>query len=161
MQVKLQRQTINQAQTAFNIAKQIKRAINESIPDAKEVAKNFDANSITDVCKRIFYFQKKHMPYKREGWQKQTAKTLGRIYYDINKGYTFDCKHYATHAASILKALKIPFVLRLISQNYFDKQPTHIYVVAFDKYNNEYVVDACMNEPLQEARYNYKYDLTI
>lgn len=155
----LKTQIIKQSQTAWNIARQIKRAVNESKTDAFFIAEKFKQPTTEQTARLVYDFSRQKMPYRRESFHKQTARTLRRIIYDINNGGGFDCKHYATFAALIAEALNIPYKLRLISQNYFDKMPTHIYCVYFDKQGNEIIVDPCVNEFNREALYRYKYNL--
>jgi hypothetical protein len=146
-------------QTAPEIAGAIMKAIKESKDQANELAPYFENKNKLNSLKLMFMFCKKSIPYVREPSEIQTAKTLGRIIQDANK-YGGDCKHYATTIASLCKALNIPCKLRLISQKFDDKTPNHIYVIA--KANGkEYIVDPVLKSFDNEARYNYKYDITI
>ena len=105
----------------------------------------------------VFNFVKK-IPYVKEGTNNQTARTLPRIIQGAIDGIGGDCKHYTIAVSSLLNSLKIPNNLRLISQNYFNAEPTHIYVVS--KINGkEYVIDCVMKNFNDEAQYKYKYDV--
>lgn len=135
------------------------RAIKESEQSANALAPYFKNVDKKTSCKLIFIFCKNVVPYKREPGNKQTAKTLPRILQDakMNGG---DCKHYATISASLCKALGIPVKLRLISQNFYDKSPNHIYAVA--KINGkDVIIDPVLKNFDTEARFNYKYDVKI
>ena len=48
--------------------------------------------------------------------------------------------------------------MRLISQNFYSVEPTHIYCVA-NVNGNDVILDACINEFDKEANYKYKYDI--
>ena len=152
----LRREVIRVPQTANNIAKQLKRAINDSQESARYLAKKFSNNNAR-LAKQVYKFADHYIQYDQESAKRQTAKTVNRILHD-GKG---DCKHYSILIASILKAKNKPFVLRMISQNFYDKEPTHIYVVAFDNSGNEIIIDPCMFAFNKEARRNYKYDLKV
>jgi len=155
MKPKFITENIDEDQTAFNIAKLVKRAIVNSTAAADEIAHQFDSKYIDDVCRNIYNFCRSRMPYKKEGAKLQTSKELPVIMHNLDKKM-FDCKHYATFAACILHALDIPFKLKLISQNYYDKEPTHVYVIAYDN-GVPIVVDPCISRFNDEARYNYRY----
>jgi transglutaminase-like putative cysteine protease len=159
LQPNFKTEIINKSQTAFNIAYQLKRAIKESANDAKKIASAFNGTDNRDIASNLFYWSKKNLPYKKEGSENQSAKTLARLLYDRRKGN--DCKHYAVFSASLCRALSIPVKLRLISQNFYDKTPTHIYVVATGEDGQEIIIDPCMMLFNDEARFNYKYDINI
>ena len=155
----LKTETINAPQTAVNISKQIARAINNSTLDAEVVAPKFKRNSVEATAETIFQYCKQNLPYQRETSNRQTARTLARIIYDSKNGKKFDCKHYTIFVASILKGLKMPYEINLISQNHYDKNPTHIYVNTVDEQGNKIFIDPCLFFFNHEARYNYKYKL--
>lgn len=150
---------ISRYQTAGEIAATILKAIEMSKQASDYIAPKFYNEDRIKTAKLIFYFCKNAIPYKKESSQKQTAKTVARILQDAqSKGG--DCKHYATISAAICKSLNIPVKLRLISQNYYDTSPTHIYCVA--KINNkDIIIDAVLKNFNEEARYNYKYDIKL
>jgi len=159
MKPKFKTETVNEEQTTSNIAKLVVRAVKNSRQASKEIAHKFDANSIERVCENIYNFCRKQMPYKREGSQIQRGMEVPVIVYNLNKRM-FDCKHYATFAASILDSLGIDYKLKMISQNYFDRDPKHIYVVAYDD-GEEIVVDPCMKRFNDEPVYNYRYSVNF
>ena len=156
---------ISRFQTAGEIAGAIVKAIKESEPSAEYLKKYFYAPDKITSLKRLFYFTKKAVPYKKEPGTNQTAKTLPRILIDANKQKSIggviggDCKHYAIICGSIGKALKIPMRLRLIAQG-INPTPNHIYCIA--KINGrDIIIDPVLNSFNTEARYNYKYDVKI
>ncbi len=150
---------VSRYQTAPEIAGAIVKAIQESKPQADILKHYFDNNNKETSLKLIFLFCKKTIPYKREPSETQTAKTIGRLLQDAKK-YGGDCKHYATFIGAICKSLKIPVKLRLISQKFDDKTPNHIYCIAKANGKN-FIIDPVLKKFDEEARYNYKYDITI
>ena len=156
---------VSRFQTAGEIAGAIVKAIQESEPSAKYLSRYFKSPSKIQSLKRLFYFTKKAVPYKKESGMNQTAKTLPRILIDANKQKSIggiiggDCKHYSIVIGSIAKALNIPVKLRLISQG-LTPTPNHIYCVARVN-GRDIIVDAVLNDFDTEARYNYKYDVKI
>jgi hypothetical protein len=161
MKPKYNTEVIKGTQNAKNIAIQVKRAILESEPAAKEIALKFKGSSPIYSCFNVYDFTRKNIKYNKESANLQTAKTLQRILSDRKNGSLYgDCKHYTIFAASILRALGIKTQLRLISQNFYNAEPTHIYAVA--KINGkEIIVDACMKNFNNEAQYKYKYNLNF
>lgn len=156
---------VSRFQTAGEIAGAIVKAIQESKPSAEYLKRYFYSPDKITSLKKLFYFTKKAVPYRKEPSTKQTAKTLPRILIDANKNKSIggiiggDCKHYSIVCGSIAKALNIPVKLRLIAQG-INPTPNHIYCVA--KINGkEIIIDPVLNQFNTEARYNYKYDVKI
>lgn len=156
---------ISRWQTTGEIAGAIIKAIQESKPAADYMAKYFKSPNKIESLKRLFYFTKKAVPYRKEPGSNQTAKTLPRILIDAHKSKSLggiiggDCKHYSIICGSIAKALNIPVKLRLIAQG-STPQPNHIYVVA-NVNGKSYIIDPVLSDFNTEARYNYKYDVKI
>ena len=150
---------VSRYQTAAEIAGAIVKAVDESRPAAEILAPHFKTGNKKDSAKLIFIFIKRAVPYKREPGTRQTAKTLPRILAD-GKTAGGDCKHYATAAAALCRALGIPVKLRLISQRHYDKSPNHIYAVATIN-GKDYIIDPVLKNFDTEARYNYKYDIKL
>lgn len=157
---------VSRFQTAGEIAGCIVKAIELSKDSAEILAPKFYNKDKLKTAKLIFYFCKQAIPYKREPSSRQTAKTLPRILADAQKNSLSggliggDCKHYATTTAALCKALNIPVKLRLISQNFYNTSPTHIYCVA--KINGEdIVIDGVLKNFNSEARYTHKFDINI
>lgn len=153
---KLTKEVINCKQTAKNIAIQLKRAINESEGAADQIKHKFKGNSDFLTCFNVYNFCRKNINYIRESDRLQSAKTIQRILYDKFG----DCKHYTTFCCSLLKASGIRVQMRLISQNFYDPEPTHIYCVAYIN-DKEIIVDPCVKTFNSEAQYKYKYNLTL
>jgi hypothetical protein len=155
---KLTSEIVSGKQTARNIALQLKRAILESKSDALTIKDNFKGKSKYITCFNVWEFCRNNIKYKRESGDLQTAKTIARIWHDRNTGG--DCKHFTTFCCSILSSLGIPCEMRMISQNFYNSDPTHIYCVAYVN-GKEVIVDPCLKSFDNEAQYKYKYNLAI
>lgn len=141
-------------QNTSQIAGAVVKAIKDSEQQAKLIAPYLKADNRLQTLKNVWKFSKNNIQYQRESNDLQTAKTLSRIIAD-KKG---DCKHFTTTIASILKALNIPYKLRLISQNFFSPEPTHIYLISYIN-GKEIAVDGVLKNFGSEASYKYKYDI--
>lgn len=154
-------EVIRGTQNAKNIAAQVKRAIIESKDQAELIKQNFKGKNPLMSCFNVYNYCRNYIKYNKESANLQTAKTLSRILSDKKNGYSYgDCKHYTIFCSSILRALGIKTHLRLISQNFYNAEPTHIYCVAIIN-GKEIIVDGCMKSFDNEAQYKYKYNLNI
>lgn len=149
---------VSRYQTAPEIAGAIVKAVKESRTDAEKIAPFLKGGNKVATCRLIFVFIKNTIPYKKEPSSRQTAKTLARILSEAKNGG--DCKHYATAAAALCKALNIPCKLRLIAQMPNSKVPNHIYTIAVIN-GTEYIIDPVLKNFNSEASYNYRYDIAI
>lgn len=140
------------SQSTDDLLNGVIRAIKDSDKQAKAIAPLFKRKSNITTCYLIYEFLRKNVPYQRESANSQTVRTVARILHDKHG----DCKHYAIFSASILKALNIPFKLRLISQDHFDPEPKHIYVICED-----IVLDPVLKTFNNEAQYKHKYDYKL
>lgn len=156
LQPKFTKTIIKGRQTAGNIASQLKLAVNESLAGAETIKHNFKGRNKYNTCFNVWDYCRKNIKYKRESENLQTAKTLQRILYDKYG----DCKHYTTFCCTMLKALNIPSQMRLISQNFYNSDPTHIYCVAFVN-GEEIILDPCIKTFNSEAQYKYKFNLNL
>ena len=153
---KFKKEVIRGTQTAGTIADQLKRAIYESQPAAESISNKFKGSSGKMSCFNVWDYCRNNIQYKKESANLQTAKTLPMILHD-KKG---DCKHYTTFCCSILRALGIKTQMRLISQNFYDSDPNHIYCIAIIN-GEEIIVDPCIKVFNSEAAYKYKYNLNL
>lgn len=159
--VSFTREVISGPQTAYNIAKQLRRAIRDRDTQqyVQMVAKALRGKSNYESARNVYNFLRGKMIYKAEPQRLQTARTLKRMLFDA-KAKIGDCKHYTTFSCSVLKALGIPVKMRLISQNPLKREPTHIYCVAIIN-GQEVIVDPCISNFDREAISFYKYNLNI
>jgi hypothetical protein len=156
LQPKFKKEIIRGSQTAGNIATQLKRAIYESEQAAKFISHKFRGNSPLMTCFNLYDYCRKNIRYVKESANLQTAKTVPMIL-STKSG---DCKHYTTFCCSVLRALGITTQMRLISQNFYDSDPNHIYCVAIINHK-EVIVDPCIKIFNSEAAYKYKYNLKL
>jgi hypothetical protein len=141
-------------QTVEDIFELVKRGVRDSQAQAQLIAWYFVGENKKQTCYNIWQFLKNNIRYERETKDLQTVKTLSRLLKQDKKG---DCKHFSTAVGCLLTQLNIPFVFRLVSFNYYDSTPTHIYVVA--KVNGEDVyIDCVLNEFNSESAYKSKTD---
>jgi hypothetical protein len=56
--------------------------------------------------------------------------------------------------------MDIPVKLRLISQNYFSADPTHIYCISTIN-GKDYIIDPVLKEFNQQATFTKKYDINL
>lgn len=114
------------------------------------------------VCSDIWDFMQNCWPYdpdKAETEKMQTGRTVNYILYDFTNKY-FDCKHYATFAYAVLRALGIDCRLRLTSYDAIMPSPSHIYVIAgvgeYDEDKKQwpetFVIDGTMPEYNEESK---------
>jgi hypothetical protein len=147
---------IKQDQTAKDIAVAIVKSIKDSKDDALKIAPYLKGQTKVKSLKNIFIFCKHNIKYNKESSDLQTARSLGRIL-SMKEG---DCKHFTTTIASLCNAMNIPVKLRLISQNYFSADPTHIYCVSTIN-GKDYIIDPVLNEFNQQATFTKKYDINL
>lgn len=145
---------VTKNQTAKDIAGAIVKSIKDSGTTANLIAPLLKGKNKYETCKNIFTFTKNNIKYVKEGKDLQTAKTVARVLADKYG----DCKHMATVCYSLCKSLNIPCRLRLISQNFYNADPTHIYCIAIVN-GQTVIIDPVLNSFDSEARYYYKYDI--
>lgn len=141
-------------QTTNDILKLVKRGVKDSKEQARSIAWYFQNKNKIQVCKNIWSFLKSSIIYEKETKDLQTIKTLSRLLTQDKKG---DCKHFSTATATLLSSLNIPYYYRLVSFNYYDKTPTHIYIVALVN-NREIPIDCCLHTFNSEPSYKHKQD---
>lgn len=139
---------ITKNQSVKDLSDAVVKAINESVPQVEKVKWYFDKGSKKTNIQNAWNWTKKNIRYNRENSNNQTVKTFARMVVDKNK--LGDCKHYTISNASILLALGYPVTLKMVSFNYFDKEPKHIYVVC-----SGVVLDCCMNYCGEECSYKH------
>lgn len=148
--------TVANRQTVSDITRLIQRGVKESTVQAQSIAPLFKGRNREDTCYRIWKYLKSNVRNKKEPGELQTVKTLSRLLLVDKHG---DCKHYTTAVAAICKALRIPVHLRLVSFNYWNSQPTHIYAVAYSENGSPIYVDCVLDGFNEEPGYKHKTDV--
>lgn len=135
---------IESAQDVPDIIREVLNAHNHFADDYNFIYKFFDQGSVKQICEQLFYFCKENISYVVESDREQTTKSPAAI---LALGYG-DCKHYAAFISGVLNAIsrntgrKIIWSYRFASYNWFNRQPSHVFVVVFDR-ANEIWVDPC------------------
>ena len=154
----IDKKTINN-QTTADIIQQVLAQHEANKNDAKKIAHLFDYGNVYATSQAIWDFLKYKVPYKVEPSSFQSTKTLSRFIYDAkNNTGKNDCKHFANFSGAILDALGYKFKYRFAGYSSYSKNPTHVYVVAYDDSNNEILIDAVINGFDLEKPYKIKID---
>lgn len=150
---------ITQIQNTTDITKGILKGIRESIPQARESKDVFKGRTKIETLNNLWKHLRTTYRYEAEPVEKQTIKTLARIYADRNRGN--DCKHFTTFITTYCLQHKIPIMLRLVSFKNSDPNPTHIYPVAIVG-GREIPVDAVINKfGVNPPGVRYKKDIKL
>lgn len=143
-------------QTVEDISGLMKRGVKDSKEQAESIAWMFRGRSKRDTCGNIWNYLKKNVRYEKESPEVQSVKTLSRLLVTDKKG---DCKHLATAAAALCKALNIRCHFRLVSFDYSNPTPTHVYTVAYDDHGSPIYIDAVIKRFDEEPAYKHKTDV--
>lgn len=144
-------------QTVKDIAGLIVYGIKQSLPQAVKIAKNFKGRNDEETCSNVWHYLKKNINYKAEPSDLQTVKTLSRLLVSDKQG---DCKHLTTACACLLMCLGFKIKLRMVSFNYYSKEPKHIYCIA-TKNGKSYIMDVVMPRYGHEPIYKHKKDIKL
>lgn len=115
------------------------------------------------TCKAIFYFLKKNVRYVIESSENQKLKSPGGIVY-TGKTTGSDCKNYSLFINGIIDAINrsgkmmIPFCYRFASYKVLDKNPQHVFSVAYPGSKEEIWIDPVLPGYDQRKMYEYKID---
>lgn len=151
---KFRNEKIKDFQQAEDITAQLKRAVRESLPAARKIAKRFEAATPERTALNVYSWIRKNFVYNREPAQDQTAKTLNRF---LSDGFG-DCKHFSTFSAAIFKALNMPVYFRVIDQT---GRFNHIYTVLKYPGKEPIIIDAVFHYFNSEPLYIRKTDIKI
>lgn len=150
---------ITTTQTTGDITRQIVKGIRESLPQARSTKDKFKGRTAVETLNKLWRYLKFYYYYEAEPVERQTVKTLARIYADKNKGN--DCKHFTTFITTYCLQHNIPVMLRLVSFRSNDRTPTHIYPVAIVN-GKEIPVDAVINKfGVNPPGIKYKKDIPL
>lgn len=94
----------------------------------------FDNPHVETICKKIFDFCSRYLPYATEPTETQTSRSPAGIIELALDGYGVDCKHYSLFAAGILDSLRragrdIQLVYRFCE--YRGSRDGHVFVVVW------------------------------
>jgi hypothetical protein len=118
------------------------------------LAKYFRTSDQLKTAHKIFDYSQRHFVYDREPAENQNVKTVARVLHDKYN----DCKGYSTFILCALRACGIPARFRFASYNFWDKTPTHVYVIATID-GKDYVMDGVIKRFDDEAAYKYISDV--
>lgn len=128
---------ITRRQDTFDIIREIMKKHTACIKDYDGIAKKFWDGSSRGTAENIYWFAKKHLPYRVEPTLQQTVKTPGAI---LEERHTLgnDCKHYALFIVGVGEALRragypIKCFYRFASYNPRSKNPGHVFAVFVDQ----------------------------
>lgn len=110
----------------------------------------FYDQDVKKVCKALFNFCKKQVPYNVESDNFQTVKSPAAIL-SLGSVLGGDCKHYASFIGGILDSIKrntgdkIDWTYRFASYDWFNHVPEHVFVVVNPGKKNELWVDPVLD----------------
>lgn len=116
--------------------------------------KYFLCSDQLDNAHKIFDYSQNYLIYDREPPENQNVKTVARVLHDKYN----DCKGYSTFILCALRACGIPARFRFASYNFWDKTPTHVYVIAKID-GKDYVMDGVIKRFDEEAAYKHFSDV--
>lgn len=98
------------------------------------ISSYFDNPRVETICKKIFDFCIRYLPYATEPVETQTSRSPAGIIELALDGYGVDCKHYSLFAAGILDSLRrsgrdIVYVYRFCQ--YKGSKDGHVFVVVW------------------------------
>ena len=133
-------------QTTADIIQQVLQQHELNRNDADKISHLFDYGNVYETSQAIWDFLKYKVKYSVEPGNFQSTKTISRFIYDAMHGTgKNDCKHFANFTGAILDSLGYNFKYRFAGYNKYSKNPTHVYVVAYDDLNSEILIDAVIS----------------
>lgn len=133
----------------------------ENDPQIKTIANDLKGSDISETCRNIWRFLIENIDYipDSDTGKGEMIRTPARLLYDR----TGDCKSYSLFTAVCLRFLDIDHLFRFVSYNK-RKEATHVYVIAFDEYNNPICIDAVAFEQQKidfnnEIPFTYRVDM--
>ena len=129
--------------------------------DYDQIASDFDASDIYEVCRRLWTFCKKNIAYDEETIERQNVSSPQTI---LSRGHC-DCKGYALFIGGVLDALNrqgwnIKWKYRFASDDLFNETPGHVFVVVTDG-NYEIWIDPVLAEFNQDHYFPYYQDRKV
>ena len=126
-----------------------------------QIAADFDASDVYQVCRRIWNFCKKSLVYDEESIERQNVSSPQTI---LSRGHC-DCKGYALFIGGVLDALNragwgIKWKYRFASDDLFNETPGHVFVVVTDS-GHEIWVDPVLDEFNQDHYFPFYQDRKV
>jgi hypothetical protein len=126
-----------------------------------QIAADFDASDIYQVCNRLWNFCKKNLRYDEEKIERQNVSSPQTI---LSRGHC-DCKGYALFIGGVLDALNrqgwnIKWKYRFASDDLLNETPGHVFVVVTDD-GQEIWVDPVLSEFNQDHYFPYYQDRKV
>lgn len=122
-----------------DIVKTVLEVYSDHYSQAADLAAQLQDSSIKKTCKNIYDFIRSNVKYVEDGTEKQIVAAPARL---LQKK-SGDCKSMTVLAASILKCLNIPHLIRFVG--YKDagtpNQYTHVYVIVTTGANTYITID--------------------
>lgn len=125
--------TIERRQDTFDIIREILRKHKDTAPHYDRIAVNHWRGNVPDTVTDLYYWAKKHLPYRAEATNMQTVKTPAAI---LRERHDFknDCKHYASYIVGVGEALRrqgfpVKCFYRFGSYNKGRRAPGHVFAV--------------------------------
>jgi hypothetical protein len=122
--------------------------------DYEKIAKYFKGRTDRETCQNVWNFLKKNIKYVIESENKQIVRSPAAILF---QGVS-DCKCYSLFAGGILDALKIPFCYRFTSYKVENKDPGHVFIVAYPGTEQEIWIDPVLSRFDYKKQFVYKID---
>jgi hypothetical protein len=121
----------------------------------RKLAKYFETKDEYETCKRIYDNVKHNIKYVGDKTGHEIIKLPNALLY-FKKG---DCKSFSILEADLLRGVhggRIEVEFWFVSQDYFDKTPTHVFPVAILSDGTEVIMDAVYDYFDRECMYFHK-----
>ncbi len=146
--------------TTSDIMRAVVDCYNRDWKQVVDFAESAPRGDTLSKCRWIFDFVDQNIEYVLDPFGKQWIRTPARLWAD-RQG---DCKSFAIFICSVLRCLGIPHSFRFACYD-GNKEPTHVYAVAYDEEGNEIIVDPVYRNKEgvalfnQESEYNNIIDM--
>lgn len=134
----------------------MRRVISGTLNQTKELANFLRGKSVRESCNNIWKFCFHYFQYERDRLGTEELRTPRRSFADRKTGIDCDC--FSILIGTMLKNLKIPYVLRMT--RYKEPDFEHIYPVALTP-QGEIIIDAVVHQFDFEVPYTAKKDVNM
>lgn len=143
----------------------IKQADALSVDYVRDFAPSMDATTIKAVCKNLYNYVRKNIPYREDESEFQFVQSPGMLYNNRyaklgGTGLGGDCKSMSIFCAAVLKCLGInDFDFRFTAQDPADDYH-HVYLVVYDQETGEAIyLDCTIDGFNRELNYAKNFDM--